>query len=274
MKNIKHRFNDTFFDIIDTEEKAYWLGFIVADGHIDKNGYAVTIELSKVDEDHLKKLAGIFQKDLKYRSRKLKGRDTVYHQCCLYIGGSGVNKSLRKLGLTNKKSEQLNGEVLKSIPSILFHHFIRGFFDGDGTIVKGRMFLYGNMEFLSCLKSELESRIGIRFDITKNRSIFALYVCSAYSVFKFREYIYKNSTIFLQRKFDKFVDKPPVFSSKYRFIHKSSNGYWYVVKKQKNKTVINKGFKTEDEAADFAISCGLDIDRNSTSYRKWDKNEA
>ncbi len=91
-----------FFDTIDTEEKAYWLGFIVADGHIYKTGCGVSIELSKTDEDHLKKVASIFS-----RNRKLKNRETTYYQCSIYLGGKSINQSLRKLGLTNKKSEEL-----------------------------------------------------------------------------------------------------------------------------------------------------------------------
>ncbi len=255
-----------FFDVIDTEEKAYWLGFIVADGHIEKTGCGVSIELSKTDEEHLKKIASIFSRELMYRNRKLKNRDTIYHQCSIYIGGRLVNQSLRKLGLTNRKSEELNGEILNYIPDCLFHHFVRGFFDGDGTIVKGRMFLYGNINFLTALKQELENRTQLRFDITKNRSIFALYICSAHSVYIFKNYMYNDSTVFLHRKLEKFESDEPVFTTKYRFIHRrKKDGWWVVVKKKFDKAIINKAFSTENESVNFALSHGLDIDRNSTS---------
>ena len=52
----KYRCNETYFDHIDSESKAYWLGFIYADGCISNNGYRFEVRLSKNDEDHLIKL--------------------------------------------------------------------------------------------------------------------------------------------------------------------------------------------------------------------------
>lgn len=45
--------NENIFEKIDTEEKAYWLGFIYADGYVSTNTYAFGIELSIKDIDHL-----------------------------------------------------------------------------------------------------------------------------------------------------------------------------------------------------------------------------
>src|SRR5215467_3768792 len=52
--------NSTFFDSIDAEEKAYWLGFFYADGYLDKNGSALKIDLSARDALHLQRFASIF----------------------------------------------------------------------------------------------------------------------------------------------------------------------------------------------------------------------
>ncbi len=54
----KYSVNDDYFSIIDTEEKAYWLGFIFADGYIsNKNGKRVGITLKSSDRDHIIKFA-------------------------------------------------------------------------------------------------------------------------------------------------------------------------------------------------------------------------
>lgn len=256
-------FNDTFFNTIDSEDKAYWLGFIVADGHIFKTNFSgVSVELSRVDENHLDKLAKIFNSNINHRSRKLKGRDTVYEQCSIHFGGVSLNKKLREYGLTNHKTEGLDGKILEYIPASLFNHFVRGFFDGDGTVEPFRLFFYGNYAFLSELKIKLEEFTGIQFKITKNRSIFALYVCSKYSVYKFKQFLYKDATVFLERKLSSFPESSPVFTSKYRYIS-LVNGYWKVSKQIKGKKVINKNFKSEEEAVDYAKSVGLDIDRRN-----------
>jgi len=53
---MKHIFNHNFFETIDTEEKAYWLGFIAADGGLASNIYRLTIGLNQKDQNHLEKL--------------------------------------------------------------------------------------------------------------------------------------------------------------------------------------------------------------------------
>jgi hypothetical protein len=41
------------FDTIDTPEKAYWLGFIVADGYLNMDKHMLRIKIGNVDKDHL-----------------------------------------------------------------------------------------------------------------------------------------------------------------------------------------------------------------------------
>jgi DNA-binding transcriptional regulator WhiA len=57
--------NREFFDIIDTQEKAYWLGFFYADGSLWKNGKQLSILLSQNDIEHLQKFAAIFELPVK-----------------------------------------------------------------------------------------------------------------------------------------------------------------------------------------------------------------
>ena len=47
--------DDSVFDKIDTEEKAYWLGFLYADGSISSSSYQIELSLSSVDVNHIKK---------------------------------------------------------------------------------------------------------------------------------------------------------------------------------------------------------------------------
>jgi hypothetical protein len=49
------RVNEHFFDLVDAEEKAYWLGFLAADGNVHKNGMGISLTLQERDKDHLNK---------------------------------------------------------------------------------------------------------------------------------------------------------------------------------------------------------------------------
>jgi hypothetical protein len=58
--NQKHNYNSSIFELIDSEEKAYWLGFLFADGYISKNKQTLEVGLSEIDKSHLEKLRLFF----------------------------------------------------------------------------------------------------------------------------------------------------------------------------------------------------------------------
>ena len=47
----KYKFQENFFEIIDTQEKAYWLGFLFADGNVYKKRNSYYIKLSVCDKE-------------------------------------------------------------------------------------------------------------------------------------------------------------------------------------------------------------------------------
>lgn len=51
---IKYTFNENIFSIIDNEEKAYWLGFLYADGYLTDQGL-FGCALQEKDKAHLNK---------------------------------------------------------------------------------------------------------------------------------------------------------------------------------------------------------------------------
>lgn len=126
-----HTHNATFFDAIDTEEKAYWMGFIMADGNIyHKDGtdlYILQIGLKKADEGHLIKLkASLNSSHPIYTSKE--------NLVTLMIHSKRLCKVLIKHGVVPRKSYE---ELLPpQMPSELLRHFFRGYFDGDGSLHK------------------------------------------------------------------------------------------------------------------------------------------
>ena len=118
--------DENFFEKIDTEEKAYWLGFLYADGYVRvrKGGSEVRLKLSIKDVDHVKK----FNDAVKSNNEiKIKGKFAI----------SSVNqrkfvKHLVDKGCINKKSLIIKFPYF--LEENLKKHFIRGYFDGDGSV--------------------------------------------------------------------------------------------------------------------------------------------
>jgi len=118
-----------FFDTIDSESKAYWLGFVVADGTVSwdvKGGnYGVTFGLQRSDRDHLVTFLRDLQSDSEVHIDPRNG--TVRAQ----IYSKYLAAALVELGVTPRKSGR---ERVPEVSIPLRHHFWRGVFDGDGSV--------------------------------------------------------------------------------------------------------------------------------------------
>jgi intein/homing endonuclease len=122
----KYSFNEDYFQKIDTEEKAYWLGFIYAEGNIYRSTFS--LKLGYEDLEHLE----LFRKhiDSNHPIKKVKG--LVNDAFVLKISSVLLKKQLEKLGVFPNKSATIRfPDWLREDLKI---HFIRGFFDGDGWV--------------------------------------------------------------------------------------------------------------------------------------------
>ena len=207
----KTKFDEHIFDIIDTEEKAYWLGFIFADGYISsspldpnkKSRYNFELSLKLSDRTHLNK----FNKFMKYNGDNIK-LDNKRKRCRWSIVNKHLWITLNNLGCIPNKSLVLkfpDKNIFKSLDLII--HFIRGYFDGDGCISYGFSdknktnvipvcLILGTKDFLS----ELSLQIGKIGRLRKTKNIYALYFSKNQTI-NFLNKIYFNSSIYLDRKF-------------------------------------------------------------------------
>lgn len=120
--------NKDYFKKIDSEEKAYWLGFLYADGcvYIRNKTYRVILELSQKDIEQILKFKNAIGCDNKiYTSEKYAKLD---------IGCKEIVQDLINLGCIPNKSLKLTFPTEQQVPKYLINHFIRGYFDGDGCI--------------------------------------------------------------------------------------------------------------------------------------------
>ena len=128
-----YTFDDHFFDVINTEAKAYWLGFITADGCVrtDHHNHQLKVKLKVSDAPHLEKLKAALAANHPIKSGERRGVAGAW--AALAVSSPRMVDSLAILGVTPRKSltaQPWNG------PADLMRHYWRGLFDGDGCITK------------------------------------------------------------------------------------------------------------------------------------------
>jgi len=145
---------------------AYILGYIVADGCLisTREGTSYILNITSIDYQHLLKIKKILYPESSI-SRKPNSTGGVGYQ--IQIRNSIIANDLLKLGIKPRKTYNL--KYIK-VPDKVFHHFARGFFDGDGTVyiykVNGTPqikagFVSASKEFLSGFNKELAKAINI-----------------------------------------------------------------------------------------------------------------
>jgi len=224
---IKGRLNaieDNFFDTINTEIKAYLLGYIIADGSIS---YIKTAS----KPNNIKFMFGCQYRDVYfmkliqkyicptiniiYRKKLNKVRLNFTSR---YMGNVFINK----YKILPNKTYDLDFEFpMEIIPNELFRHFLRGFIDGDGTIYYDKLnkrvrrvtFCGTQYKFLKQLSDRLTKEIKCSLYYTKHKNKINLQVYSfGINVTKDKEqvvfnYLYKNSEFYLERKKSKFFNQ-------------------------------------------------------------------
>ena len=217
----KYSLNEHVFDVIDSEEKAYWLGFLMADGYNHESRSAICLRLQAEDEEILKKFRFFLKSDAPIYS--YKRRTPKNHLLREYkevrVNSIYLSKQLAKLGCVQGKTYTLDFPA--SVPQYLVNHFLRGYFDGDGCLcIKKRkdrksstsksyqFTLTGRKEFLEVANKYLVQEAGINsLSIKKLPDNFAksLHYGGHYVVKKIMDYLYKDATIYLKRKHDKYL---------------------------------------------------------------------
>lgn len=213
------KFNQHVFDVIDTEEKAYWLGFIFADGYVSSTNYTFELSLSIKDKKHLEK----FNSFMEYNGNNVKINNSkcnekTYKRCRWSITNKHLWNTLNKYGCIPKKSLKITfpDKTIFSDESLI-RHFIRGYFDGDGCISRNIstsnknkiaslvITILGTEEFLmSILDYSKISNFYIR-NISKENKITKEVRIHTKDHLNFLNYLYKDSFIYLDRKYKKYV---------------------------------------------------------------------
>lgn len=124
----KITFNENIFDTIDSEEKAYWLGFLYADGAVGSTDNSVEISLKLLDAEHLYKFKSFLNAKRDIRL------DFKIKRCRFTAISKHFKERLIELGCTPQKSLTLKFPTEEQVPKEYIISFIRGYFDGDGVL--------------------------------------------------------------------------------------------------------------------------------------------
>lgn len=218
LKN-RYTLDRDYFESIDTEQKAYWLGFLYADGYVgDEKFNNVVLGLIDTDKSHL----DMFVEHISFTGNvRLAGRGGYKGSRERYVVNFSSKKmasDLRKLGLYPGKSTTMSS--FPDIPQSLIRHFIRGYFDGDGSVYtarstsyhKGKMYEYRKPVVSIIATRDFAEEIAINLPykhrIRQSKSPDMVYI-EYYGVSDFPlmyDELYNDATVYLQRKYDKFND--------------------------------------------------------------------
>lgn len=150
----KYECNEDFFEIIDTPEKAYWFGFIAADGNIYNN--KLQIGLAKKDKNHLEK----FCKRIGFNGQIYKDHKKLINDfgCKLIVARKKIVSDLKRHGMEENKTHKIDETIFDKIPEEFFWNAFHGYFDGDGCFTGKKyleMNLLGNESFLKFILDRL-----------------------------------------------------------------------------------------------------------------------
>ena len=212
----KYSSNEEYFNN-DNQDVFYWAGFIAADGCMYQNKAGLqqlVIKLAEQDLSHLilfkhyiETQAPISLYINKNSLRNKKWNDTKQYQ--LRITSKKIYESLKRFNIVSRKTKIYDfPDWLIEHP--LVHHFMRGYFDGDGCISNSTnwyLSIRGNKNFLKKYKLIIEKQGNLesKVNITINNGTHQLMFGGRYIINVITNYLYKDSTLCLQRKYEKHI---------------------------------------------------------------------
>ncbi|MEG1870572.1 MAG: helix-turn-helix domain-containing protein [Peptostreptococcaceae bacterium] len=198
--NKKHFFNEDYFNNIDDGNKAYWLGFIMADGCVYKgtnDTLRLQINLKYDDMSHLQKFQSSIGSDYSIQRKEVNNSVVAI----LKINSTKMCKDLIRHGVTERKSLTC---TFPKISTSLYSHFIRGYFDGDGCIymsINGRFrkefSIVGNNNMISSISEILKVN---KYNLKGREYLAEIKTSNNDSIFRIHDYLYSDANIFLKRK--------------------------------------------------------------------------
>ena len=210
--------NQDFFQR-ETTESFYLAGFIAADGSVQYRKYSkiLKITLALQDKGHLEKIKNMLSSNHPIKEYLVKKSNLVKKETKsaeLQIANSKLVDDLKKFGIVPNKTKTYRMPDWL-VNHQLVHHFMRGYFDGDGTVcysglAKNRKVrqlswnVLGTEYFVDQYRKILAQSLQIEeLKIIKHKSIFKIATTGNKIILKIKNFLYRDATIYLDRKFKK-----------------------------------------------------------------------
>lgn len=226
----KFNFNHDYFEKIDSADKAYFLGFILADGYIPEKGLIIALKLS--DRHILEKFIKCINGNniiKEYHNKNSTFGPQSY--CRLSLGSYKMAEDLKRLGLHNNKTNVL---TVPNIESSLQSHFWRGVFDGDGwlsvyeqipkrngkiyeSITSAEFGLCGHINTVNSFAEFLDKNKISHGKISKIKTIFRIRTGGNQSILDMCDIFYRDcdAELYLIRKYNNYIRFQRYYNEKY-----------------------------------------------------------
>ena len=208
-KTSKYKYQQDIFENIDTTEKAYWLGFLAADGcnYQRKHNASVILNIHEKDIKHLEKFKQFCHTDAEIKSYiGYEGFSNQTPMCKITLNSKKISNDLIDKGILPNKS------LILQPPHILedfYKPFILGYFDGDGSISKSSQYnnysisIQGTKEILTwiCEVLKWDAKLEKR-NINSNNNSYYIRCGGTNKPYQILNQLYNSCETHLDRKFN------------------------------------------------------------------------
>ena len=210
----QYALDETYFDNIDTPNKAYILGFLFADGHNEPKKGTISMSLHEQDRDILERIRVEVKSDkplefIDYSNKHDFGY-TYANQYRLLLFSSYMCNIMNNLGMVHDKSYCLR---YPQIPKELNRHFIRGYFDGNGCVLSNGGFqLTSTYYFLDSVNAIISEELGmsrgrLKESSCKNGITSDLIFYRKEEAKHIYAWMYEGAEMYLVRKYNKYCER-------------------------------------------------------------------
>ena len=193
------------FEKIETEEQAYWLGFLYADGNVRTERNEISLDLKEEDLETIKAFHIFCGNKNQIRQHVIKKNDKVFISYTSSFSSKKTKDNLIALGCVPQKSLKLVFPDKQIIPDCFLLAFVKGYIDGDGSIqydyqkYRYRITIVGTKAFLSGLQERCNLAEHSSLSST-NCQIYSLIISGKVFVLDFLKKLYATQTHSLERK--------------------------------------------------------------------------
>lgn len=196
---------EDFFESIDSHEKAYWLGFLLADGHIPTAKRTIRLELKAFDREHISQFLKSVGSDSRIREAERRLKGVTNTSSWTILCSRRMAQSLISAGW-NEFKKQGDCRIVQSVPDEFKPSLLRGLFDGDGCFMEERAtFVDAHLSVVYWFQEQLVRLAGIRrapVEPNPRGTSHIVKWSGGERLCRIRDFLYSTPGPFLQRKKD------------------------------------------------------------------------